>query len=138
MAQIGHQRHGKQSRITFEATNLRFTDWDTDYQAPEADTTNFESGGFEQGTVGIVVLAWNVSGPWDAQQNSYDDPPGFFPRDSAGALKFYENVSDNVFHSSTANRIMSAKNSASVKDLVKFSASGKSQGAVYTAPTGSV
>lgn len=75
---------------------------------------------------------------WDASINSYDSPPGLYPRDDLGAVKLYENLTDNVFHNIAANRVISAENGAEVKQKVSYSASGKSQGNALTAATGSV
>jgi hypothetical protein len=137
MPAIGHMRSGKGSRATVGGVNMRKTDWEADYQADDLDTTNFESAGFDQGTVGIVSCPWTLKGCWDAQQNEYDDPPGLFPRDDLGLVKLYTSVSDNVFWSLPTNRVISGKNSTSVKQLVMFEASCKTNGS-FTRPTGSV
>ncbi len=140
MSANGHFRAGKNSRVDVGAgpTHLTAESWDVDYHTDNLETINFECSGIDQGTIGILYVDWNLSANWDALQNKYDDPPGLFPRDNLGSVKFYENVSDNVFHSLPANRVISAKNSANVKDLVKFQASGKIQGTGYANPTGSV
>lgn len=138
MAAVGHQRAAKNSRVQVAGTNLRFANWRATWRGDDLDTTNFESAGSEQGTIGIQVVEWSMGGDWDAQQNAYDSPPGLYPRDDLGAVKLYENTTDNVFHNIPTNRVLSAENGAEVKGKVTFSANGKSQGSGYSAPAGSI
>ena len=143
MAAVGKQRAGKNSRVQVVATNLRMANWKTTRKGDDLDTTNFESGGEEQGTIGVTVTEWTLGGDWDASVNAFDSPPGLYPRDDLGTVKFFENVTDNVGYTITANRVISAENGADVKQKVTFSANGKSQGTVggvpvTTLPTGSV
>lgn len=141
MGVVGHQRAGKNSRVQVVATNLRMANWRTTARGDDLDTTNMESSGHEQGTIGTDVEEWELGGDWDAQQNAFDSPPGLFPRDDLGAIKFYLNVSDNVFHSLATNRVLSSENGAEVKGKVTFRSSGKSQGCALSGtslPTGSV
>lgn len=130
MAAVGSMRAGKNSRVTIASTNLRFANWRVTVRGDDLDTTNFESSGAEQGTIGVTVAEWNTGGDWDAGINPYDAPPGLYPRDDLGAVRFYENVTDNIFHSYLTNRVISAENGAEVKGKVTFSATGKSQGCV--------
>jgi hypothetical protein len=140
VAAAGKQRAGKNSRVTIAATNLKLASWKATWRGDDIDTTNFESSGADQGTIGIIGTDWTVSGLWDAGVNFYDSPPGLYPRDDLGALKFYTNVTDNVYHSLATNRVISAENGAEVKQAVNFSASGKAQGCVMSGsiPMGSV
>lgn len=136
MPAVGKMRAGKNARATVAGTNMRKTDWETDFQADDIDSTNFESGGFDQGTVGITSCPWTLKGPWDASLNDYDDPPGLYPRDDLGLVRLYTNTGDNVFWNLPNNRVLSAKNSVSVRQLVMFEASCKTQGS-FSRPTGS-
>jgi hypothetical protein len=138
VAVVGHQRAGKNSRTQVGGVNLRNNTWRTTYRADDLDTTNFESGGHEQGTIGVDVIEWSMGGDWDAQQNAYDNPPGLYPRDDLGSVKCYENVSDNVLASIPNNRVLSAENGAEVRGKVSFSANGKSQGGGFALPTGNI
>lgn len=139
MAAVGHQRAGKNSRWIVAGTTIRAKSWSVTWRGDDLDTTNMESQGEEQGTIGVNVREWQGAFDWDAQQNAYDSPPGLYPRDDLGLVKMYESVSDNVFWSIATNRVLSAANSAEVKGLVQFNASGKSNGpGAATAPTGSV
>lgn len=138
MSAVGKQRAGKNSRVQIAGTNLRHANWKANYKGDDLDTTNFESAGLEQGTIGVIVIEWSTGGDWDASINSYDSPPGLYPRDDLGTVKFFENVTDNVGWTITANRVLSAENGAEVKGKVTFNSSGKSQGSGVTVPTGSV
>lgn len=141
MGVVGKQRAAKNSRVSVAATNLNFASWKTTTKGDDLDTTNFESAGHEQGTIGVDVIEWTMGGDWDAGRNSFDSPPGLYPRDDLGAVKFYENVTDNIFFNIATNRVISAENGAEVRGKVTFSATGKSQGCVLVGtslPTGSV
>lgn len=139
MAAVGKQRAGKNSRVQVGVTNLRHANWRATWRGDDLDTTNFESL-TEQGTIGTIVCEWQTGGDWDASINSFDSPPGFYPRDDMGQIKFYENVADNIGHVLATNRVLSAENGADVKQKVTFTASGKSQGVSFSPslPTGSV
>jgi hypothetical protein len=136
MAAVGHQRAGKNARAQVGGTNLRANTWRNTYRGDDLETTNFESQGAEQGTIGTTVNEWSIGADWDAQQNSLDNPPGLYPRDDLLNVKLFENVGDNVLWFIPVNRVISAENGAEVKRLVTFNANGKSQGGGYTVPTG--
>ena len=140
MAAVGKQRAGKNSRTTVVATNLKTNSWKVTWRADDLDTTNFESAGAEQGTIGPIGTDWTLSGDWDAGVNWYDSPPGLYPRDDLGAITIYENLADNIGHSLPTNRVISAENGAEVRGKVTFSATGKAQGVTKAVglPTGSV
>jgi hypothetical protein len=138
VAAIGKQRAGKNTRFQVAATNLRAATWRIAWRGDDLDTTNFESGGEEQGTIGTTVREWTVGGDWDAAVNAYDNPPGLYPRDDLGAIKAWEHYAEGPFHYIPANRVLSAENGAEVKGKVTFTASGKSQGGGSAAPTGNV
>jgi hypothetical protein len=138
VAVVGKQRAGKNSRWQVGNTNLRANTWRNTYRGDDLDTTNFESGGAEQGTIGVTVIEWTGGMDWDASINAFDNPPGLYPRDDLGSVKCYENIGDNVLWSIPANRVLSAENGAEVRGKVSFSANGKSQGGGFFLPTGSL
>ena len=135
MAAVGHMRAGKNARVQVAGTNLRRSNWRYTYRADDLDTSNFEGNGWEQGTIGLLLIEWSLSGDWDAQNPDFADPPGLFPRDNLGDVKFYSNVSDAGITDVPANRVLSAENGAEVRGKVTFSASGKSQGSGATLNT---
>lgn len=132
----GKQRAGKNSRVKVGATVLNFAEWSVNIKGDDLDTTNFEDGGRETGTIGVDVCEWSLKGDWDAGNNWIDpDPPGFVPRDDLEDLRLIVNVADDVFWDFPVSRVLSATNSTQVRGKVSFDASGKSNGA-YTLPTG--
>lgn len=135
---VGHQRSGKGARVQVEGGNLRMASYETTERTDDLDTTNFESGGYEQGTVGIIGLDWSVRGPWDASTNNFDDPPGFYARDNLGLTKIFPSVTDNTFWNIPESRVLSSSNSAEVKGLVQMAASCKANGQGWSQPTGSI
>ena len=137
MAVTGKQRAGKGSRVQVTAINLNMVEWTFEAKGDDLDTTNFESAGNEQGTIGIIVADFQVRGDWDAGRNPYDSPPGIYPRDDLSALKFYENVTDNIFHSVSIARLLSTRNGSQVRGKVTFEFSGKSNSG-FTLATGSI
>jgi hypothetical protein len=96
---------------------------------------NFESGGYEQGLIGVNVADWNGGGFWNSSVPPYLDPPGIFPRSNLTNTAFYTNLADNVAWSLPLSRVFSAKNGAEVRGLVTFDCTGKSN-SNFTAPTG--
>jgi hypothetical protein len=137
MAVAGKQRSGKNARVTVGGTALKHAEWEAENKADDLDTTNFESGGVEQGTTGIEVVDVSAKGDWDAGGNFQDSPPGIYPRDDLSTVKFYTNVTDNVFWAFPLLRVLSARNGAQVRGKVSFEWSGKSQSS-FTRPSGSV
>lgn len=133
----GKQRSAKNSRIRVGSINLNHAKWDAEWQGDDLDTTNFESGGKEDGLIGIEVVIFSGGGHWDAGRNPFDSPPGIFPRADGGPLSLLENVTDNVGWTLPLVRFLSSKNSSEVRGLVTFDFSGRSNG-VFTQPTGSV
>lgn len=135
---VGHFRAAKGSRITIVGTPMRKSVWDLTLRGDDLDDTTFESSGIEQGTIGIVAIDWSMGTNWDASANNLDSPPGLYPRDDLGDVKFYMNLSDNVFWDLPQNRVLSSKCGAEVKGLVSFSTDGKLNGPGQSFPTGSV
>lgn len=134
----GKQRAGKNSRIRVGTTNLNYANWDTDWQGANLDTTNFESGGCEEGIIGIEVIVFNFDGAWDAGANPYGSPPGIYPRSDGPSVQFFFNIADNLGWTLPAVRFLSTKNAAPVRDLVTFAASGRSNGSQFFVSTTSV
>ena len=131
-------RAGKNSRVTVESTNLTKSKWDLTLRGDDIDTTNFESGGVGQGTIGIADVEWNFGGLWNAAEDDLVDPPGLFPRDNLGAIFFYTNLLDNIFWELPINRVLSSRNGAEVRQGVTFETSGKLNGAPFTLPGGGI
>lgn len=140
MAEIlgtGKQRAGKNSRVNVGSDVLTFAKWSVDAKVDMGDTTNFESGGYDEGITEIYSADISFGGNWDAGDNPYDDPPGLYPRDDLADVVFHENVTDDVGWDFDYVRIRSARNGAEVRGLVTFECSGSNQGA-FTYPVGSV
>ena len=134
-----HSAHGKSSRVTVGAgpTIMKRSDWTNTLKGDDSDDTNFESGGNEEGQVGITVIEWTLKGLWDLAQNPIDDPPGFYPRNDLSLLKFYPSQpTASLFNLLTVARVLSVAINANVKQNLTVDASGKSQGP-YTVATGS-
>lgn len=133
----GSQRSGKNSRISIGTANtiLKFARWTTNWRGDDLDTVNFSSAGKGEGLLGIDQVEISMGGDWDAARNSFDDPPGIYPRDDLKTVKLFENVIDNVGWSFPYMRVRSANNGTEVRGKVTFEASGMSQG-TFTVPTG--
>lgn len=132
MATIGVFRTGKGARTTVEGVNLYKSSYDIDYKGDKLDTTNWECLGYDQSLIGIIGCDWSIKGNW-ATQGQYIDPPGLYPRPDLGQVSIYPSVSDNLPWSFPLNTVMSGKNSAEVRDLVKFEASACTNGS-FSAP----
>jgi len=132
----GKQRAGKGARLQIGGTNLNAKTANVTERGDDLDTTNFEAQGFETGTIGVQVCEQEIESDWDAGRNYYDNPPGIYPRDDLANVVIYENVNDGRFWSFPTSRVLSSRNIISVRPLVGFNWSGKSNG-TYTRPTGS-
>lgn len=124
----GDFRAGKNARVSVNGVPLNKAKWEVDLKGDDIDSTNFESGGVDQGLIGIVGIDWSFGGLWDAVEDDLSGPPALYPRDNLLNLNFYENVLDNVFWSLPINRILSSKNGAEVRQAVNFETSGKLNG----------
>jgi hypothetical protein len=136
MAEIigtGYQRSGKNSRVEVNSSVLTQSKWEANLKGDDLDTANFQSEGLNEGIVGFIGAEWSCGGNWDANQNSFEDPPGFYPRDNLQNLLFYTNVADAVYWAFPYARVRSATNGAEAKGLVTFQASGMNQGNFYAA-----
>lgn len=108
----------------------------TDPRASGVTKLNYESAGFDQGTIGVIGCEGDLKGLFNAAQNDFDSPPGFYPTDAFPGLTFYTNVTDAVFWSIPIARILSCKNGAPIRQAVTFEAAWKSNGS-FSTPTGS-
>ncbi len=133
----GVQRAGKGSRVKGNGQILINTEWEAEEKGEDQDTVNFESGGIDEGILGIIGATWRFSGDWDAGMNPFDDPPSIVPQDGFPDLSLYINVIDNTGWDFPYARIRSAKNTTQVRRNVGFEASGMNQGD-WDRPTGSV
>jgi hypothetical protein len=131
------QRAGKLARVQVNGLPLQYGTANVDMKTDDLDTTNFESEGYDQGTIGIVGCDIDFGGLFDAHRNPYDDPPGVYPRDDLGNVEIIENLFDNLGWIFPFMRVLSSKNGMLVRDRVTHECSGKSNGPFAT-PTGSV
>jgi len=130
--------HGKNARVQVGAgpTIMKKSDWTNTLSGEDADDTNFESGGNEEGQVGITRIEWTLKGNWDLAANPYDNPPGFYPRNDLATLKFFPSQSNTgIFNLLPLARVLSTAVNCNVKQNVTVDASGRSQGP-YTLATG--
>lgn len=135
---MGYQRSGKLTRIMINGVRLSMASWEVDPEGVDLNSNNFESHGFDQGTIGFIKARWQFSGDWDAGLNSFEDPPGLYMRDDLANLLFYNNTQDKVLWSFPIARVLRARNSAVTnRGKVHFEASGVSNGP-FLYPAGSV
>jgi hypothetical protein len=140
MAEIigtGIQRSGKTSELSVQGVLLTQSKWSCIYSGVDLPTLNFQSAGLDEGILGPEGLRWEFSGDWDAGTNSYDDPPGVYPRDNLPNLLMILNPVDAQVFDMPYARVRSSTVATDVNGLVTFQASGMSQGP-FTVPTGSV
>lgn len=128
MPVAGSMRAAKGSRVSVGGTPLTKSEWDVTYRGDDLDTTNFESGGVEQGLIGVLGADWNAGGDWDAARPAFGVIPGMYPREDLANLQLYTNVSDGHAWAFPLARVISARNGAQVRQKVTLSGSGKGQG----------
>lgn len=134
MAVSGLFRSGKNAYSTVENVVLRKSKWDVDLKGDDLDGTNFDSGGVDEGFIGIVGIDWNLGGLWDSSLDALADPPGLYPRDNLGTVILGINASDAYYWNLPANRVLSSKNGAEVRQAVTFDSSGKINGGPFYMP----
>lgn len=135
MAAIGTYYAAKGSRATVAGVNLYKTDWDVEDKTDPIDTSNFECGGFYQYIIGLEGADYNIKGLWEVGTGQFISPPGLFPRFDLGQVNLYLSVSGSLSWSLPQSVVSSAKNSAAVKDAVKFEAALMANG-IFTRPNG--
>lgn len=147
---VGVFRAGKGGAVNVNSTVCNMKKFSVTESAGDLDTTNFESwtdeygssgsgGGisFEQGLVGVLSAKFDIDGNWDAAQDPYDPPVGFYPRDDGPQVVTYINFIDTTYFQFFATRFLTGTVATATADLVTFAISGKNQGP-YQRPTGSV
>lgn len=137
MAVLGLFRAGKGSRISADGVNILGESFDVNRTGEDIDTTCFETGGEDQGTIGPTATEWSFRGKWNAAQNPFDSPPGIYPRDDLPNLLFYPSVADGTVAEIAFARVLSSRVGSEIRGAVTMEASGKSNGGI-TLPTGSV
>lgn len=132
---VGTLRSGKGSRVQVNGTNMTQAEYSVKDGADKLDTTNFESTGLGQSTIGIEELDYNVRGNWDATiRPTTSDPPGIFPRDNLLNVKIYTNLTDNNFWNIPQSTVVSAETTSQVRQLVGFNWAAFSNGTGWARP----
>lgn len=122
-------------RIGSGPTTLYAAEWDAEDTTNWADTTNFESAGFTTQVACIAQGKVNVSGFLDGGQDMFANPPNINAGQNITTLKLYLNGTGAGFYSFPLLSVTSAKVTANVKDDLKYTFSGISNG-TYSVPTG--
>ena len=133
-APSGHFRAGKTSRAQVNAQNMTTASWTATYTGVDLPVTNFESGGFDEGIIGVLSLTWSLSGRWNAAQNPNANPPGLFPTDGGTNMNLYVSTSDNTAYQMPIFRCFSGAASTTASGAVDFQANGMSNG-TFSVPT---
>lgn len=116
------------------AQNLTAASWTATYTGVDLPVTNFESGGFDEGILGVLSLTWSLSGRWNASKNPNANPPGLFPTDGGTNMNLYVNVSDNTSYQMPIFRCFTGTASTTASGAVDFQANGMSNG-TFSVPT---
>jgi hypothetical protein len=131
-------RAGKTGRITVGASVLSSLEWSTKFYGDKLDVANFESNGMHLWLIGLEGADWSMKSNWNAAQNSFDDPPGLFPRDDGSEqITMYTKVADNVFASFPTWACFNSTITNTVSGLVTFDCDGAGQDD-FNVPTASV
>src|SRR5207245_842242 len=99
-------RAAKGSRLAVGGVPLNFGQYNWDRKGDDLDTTNFESGGDDQGTIGILGMDFSGGGLFDQGQIPVKTIPGIFPRADLANIQFFTNVGDNNFCTVPLARIL--------------------------------
>jgi len=122
-------RAGKSGRIICgPASAILFAnEWAVQDEADKLDTTSFETNGQEQLLTGIEGLGIDIKSDWNAGTNQSVSPPGIYPQDLFPNTALYENIADATFWNVPYMCILSAQNSANVRQKVIYNFAGRAQ-----------
>lgn len=130
-------RAGFLGRVKATGVNLKLNKWSVTPRSEDIDTTNFESGGYEEGIGGVVGADVTFEGLWDAGQNPYDNPPLLVPGTIITNVYLYINKNETQFFLFPSLRIIQAPVNVDVPGKSTYSITAKSDGS-FTFPSGSV
>ena len=125
---------GKRGRVTIGTVqqtvrHIFAKEFTVDNSGEDLDTTNFESGGFDEGVLGIELLAFAFKGDWRPERNYLMNPPGLFPRDDLANVKLFPSTDDLAnFWDIPCARVLKAHQTCPVKGVVSFDVDLKSNG----------
>lgn len=128
MAVTGTPIAGYEGRVEINGTVVKLEKWSVTPQAQDIKTTNFESGGFDEGITGIRSADIEFSGFWDAASNPHSNPPGFQAGDILTNVYLYVRVTGNRRFTFPKMRVISVPVQNSVEGRVELSVRGKSDG----------
>src|SRR5262245_32813317 len=106
MAVTGQPISGTDGRVQYNGDNLNLDSFTVTPSAGDIVTTNYESGGHEEGITGVDVCEFEFSGMYDA-----GDPPylaGLTVGNKTNALKLFVSRSGNKFFNFPKWRLLQA------------------------------
>lgn len=130
-------RAGYLGRIQAAGVNLKLKKWSVKDRSEDQDTTNFESGGYEEGIGGVTGADVTFSGDWNAGQNPFDSPPALIPGTIITNCYLYINKLETQFYLFANLRIIDCTIATEVPGKATYECSAKADG-TFTRPTGSV
>ena len=115
---------------------LSQSEWRATWRGDDVDTSNFESAGFEQGTIGFQVIEFSSNGFWNDGLNPFGSPPAIYPSDNLPNVNLYIHVADPQAITIPLARILSSEvNTGNLKTgAVQFNFHGKSNGSFAIPP----
>lgn len=130
---VGGPLSAKLAKARVNGVVLFQTDWDINPESAMLDTSNPEEGGFENQIPGLSKCEVNISGWYNGLANMYDSPlnlkDGFFIQN----VFLYVNDLTGPFWNMPWVLVKGAPMKQNVKDLIKYTFSGKASGAFFYA-----
>ena len=130
-------RSGKSGRVSIGGTSIKLSEWKVTTRTELLDTSNFDSGGYEEGVFGFRGADISFTGDWNAGVNMFDTPPNIEDGQFVETVLLYTNTTDNQYYSFPEIAIISADVTTTAKGKVSVSVTAKANG-TFTVPTGSV
>ena len=124
-------QHGKNSKVTVNASTICVTSWSVDTSISSIESTTTCSGGYKESITGLKDASWSFTVNFDPTYNESSGVLASVEEGDTLSLEFFtDGISDTVpvFDAPTA-RVDSISISADVNSIITVTYSGTSNGA---------
>jgi hypothetical protein len=119
------------ARVRIGGVILCATKWEVSAETNLLEVFCFEAIGFSDYLAGMRKAEYTLSGWYDAQQNMWDPPVGLQDGAIISNVRLYDNGLNSPYWSFPTSIIRSAKQTADVKDFMRFDITGVAKLAYY-------
>lgn len=128
---MGTPLSAKDAKVRINGNTLFAAKWDVNPETNWLDTTNFESGGYEEQTQGLTKCEVTIEGWYDADTNMHESPLLIFDGASLSNVKLHLVGTSSPYWSFPDLSVKSVPISSEVAGLVHYRLIGKGNGIFY-------